>query len=226
MTKFTFRDDITWGIGGNGRTVSVMTENQAGFDAYRENLGYGMQAALWTLRDTIALLTAGGSPTISFFADQFFLTGETLSDADRTAILAVLVKTLTGMTNQGFTLKVGGGDGNAAGWVRSRNLPANPNKIYSNAVASMDDPDTPRRRSAIHLSDANARAGYEYVRHTMVHEATHKYAGTIDYCYFGRNFPWEPQTAFDDKEKAMMNADSYALFSNLRALAMSRNKPI
>jgi hypothetical protein len=52
---------------------------------------------------------------------------------------------------------------------------------------------------------------------TLIHEATHLFANTIDYCYFE---PWdEPKQpekeygdAFDNEQLALMNADSYARF--------------
>ena len=46
---------------------------------------------------------------------------------------------------------------------------------------------------------------------TLIHEASHKYAGTIDYSYF-TNDSQRAISTFDDKAKALMNADSYAFF--------------
>jgi Lysine-specific metallo-endopeptidase len=46
---------------------------------------------------------------------------------------------------------------------------------------------------------------------TILHEASHKFAGTIDYCYFdkpGKN----PKSTFTDKQQALINTDSYGYF--------------
>jgi hypothetical protein len=61
---------------------------------------------------------------------------------------------------------------------------------------------------------------------TIIHEATHKYAGTWDYCYFNEDGA-TPTTAymrgyagitpdrrgFVDRDAAMQNADSFAWFA-------------
>jgi hypothetical protein len=46
---------------------------------------------------------------------------------------------------------------------------------------------------------------------TLIHEATHKFAGTLDYRVFDAGNP--PAQGFDNRHLALMNADSYAWFA-------------
>lgn len=48
---------------------------------------------------------------------------------------------------------------------------------------------------------------------TLVHEASHKYAGTIDYCLFGDAADNPPQSMFQSVDSALKNADSYGWFA-------------
>jgi hypothetical protein len=47
---------------------------------------------------------------------------------------------------------------------------------------------------------------------TLIHEASHKYAGTWDYHYFD-SMNGNPPEGFDDPDNALFNADSYAWFA-------------
>lgn len=64
-------------------------------------------------------------------------------------------------------------------------------------------------RGAIRLRDSTVIGGLGAL--TLIHEATHKYAGTIDYRYYlERQRRWSGP--LEEPAKAIINADSYAWF--------------
>ena len=82
-------------------------------------------------------------------------------------------------------------------------------KPYHNKAFSLGR-DRLETKGAMQMSDkvlAQGRLGVI----TLIHEATHKYAGTRDYSYFDDD-SITPESTFDDKNLALQNADSYAYF--------------
>jgi hypothetical protein len=81
-------------------------------------------------------------------------------------------------------------------------------KPYHNVVANLDT-GVMKKAGAIRI-DENRFMSDNGVK-TFIREASHKYAGTIDYCYF-KDADMTPRSTFDDKSQALINADSYAWF--------------
>ncbi|MBV8191291.1 MAG: hypothetical protein JO339_28915 [Alphaproteobacteria bacterium] len=74
---------------------------------------------------------------------------------------------------------------------------------------TLDDSGRLKRRGAIHVESTRLRS--KWGMKSLIHEATHKYAGTIDYRYFEDNgVTAEPP--LKDPARALINADSYAWF--------------
>jgi hypothetical protein len=48
---------------------------------------------------------------------------------------------------------------------------------------------------------------------TLVHEASHKYTGTVDYCLFSDEVNNPPKSIFQSVDSALKNADSYGWFA-------------
>jgi hypothetical protein len=82
-------------------------------------------------------------------------------------------------------------------------------KSYHTRTVDLDDGKT-WRMGAMRIDEATLQSGDLGVV-TLIHEATHKYAGTNDYCYFKDNAV-DPRGTFNDKTEALKNADSYAWF--------------
>lgn len=84
-------------------------------------------------------------------------------------------------------------------------------RTYQTFVQSLDPTESSKffRRGAIHVT--SSRLNSIYGVKTFIHEATHKYSGTIDYCYFSDDGA-TPRGSFTDSSQALINADSYAWF--------------
>jgi hypothetical protein len=62
------------------------------------------------------------------------------------------------------------------------------------------------------LADYRHKSPWRLKVVTIIHEATHKFAGTFDYSYFDMHGD-KPKKPFDDPKKAMANADGLAWFA-------------
>lgn len=210
MTRFTFKGDVTWGSGGNARSFPVMAENQAGFDRWAGKVGNAFNDGVSLLENTLAALNRPkiGSEVVKY-ANRYFLTGKTLDKSDIDKIKIVFNKTLLGLRSGTMGVKVLDNDPDAYGFVNGdANKPSH--KSYHN-TAFMVDTGQDERNGAIHI-DGEALGGGRLGAETMIHEATHKYAGTEDYCYF-KNDAKTPDGVFTDKARALQNADSYGWFA-------------
>ena len=214
MTRFKIVNDGTWGSAEGPRQFKVMTENQAGFEAYAEAAGQAATYAATCMANTITYLNSGRPGEMArAFMRILFLSRTATMKSDFSTVNSVLVCTLNGMNTSSFALKIRPHK-NSYGYVvkpvaRKSPVP----KDWHNSVTNMRDGST-RIAGAIHLSakllnDADDRGR---AAHTVIHEATHKYAGTEDYCYFSQqeNGDPKPKTDFTLRERALRNADSFA----------------
>jgi hypothetical protein len=218
MTRFTVGGDTTWGRGkGVQGSTTILAENQAGFDNWAGMAANAVADAIKLLERVDAQLhNKKPSDKVVKYASRYFLTdAKSISEADLDIIKTVITKTRNGLSGN-VTLKVGVEKGGTRGYVtgKRQNGAARPaTQGFHNVAASMDD-GREWRQGAIHVSGArfeDERLGVK----TLIHEATHKYAGTIDYVYMhddGTGSRGDPSATFDNKTKALMNADSYAWF--------------
>jgi hypothetical protein len=177
-----------------------------------------------------------------------------MSANERSTVRLVLMKTLNGL-KQDQAINVNPGDDGAAGFVKSTvftgQLPDNPVTKFrtmqqQGIKASMAPPSwsgdefkkeliSSRGPINIHPDWVDPRRMKNYTDHacvTLIHEATHRYADTWDYCYFehGGGSPKEPERgrfdATDPENKFahhgpmdqmtrhfLGNADSYGYFA-------------
>lgn len=153
-------------------------------------------------------------------AARYFLTDEQAgpSKKDLARIWTVLRATLVGLSGD-LTLKVGAeiedGDPSTMGYVMRWKGEAT--KAHHSYVPSLQARKFPWQkptsyvRGAIHITTDTVIGSLGLV--TLIHEATHKYAGTVDYCYFDDDDGMTPTSKFTNKDKALTNADSFAYFA-------------
>jgi hypothetical protein len=147
------------------------------------------------------------------FAQTYFLTGpDGLTGSNLARVKQVLLLTRNGLASD-VTIKagsnVGKGDGSPLGVV-SRNETKVVSQPYHNRFTKTQDGKT-YTYGAIRLDEVRLRT--ELGAQTLIHEATHKYAGTADYYYFGSaSGATDKSYSQLSKEKALDNADSYAWF--------------
>lgn len=215
MTRFTFSGDVTWGSGSNPRSVAIMTENQAGWDAYMGLAKHAIGDSRKLLVNTLSALDSKPSRTVVRYAHRYFLTGADRLDAkDLATIKSVILLTKNGMLGSNMAMKIAAEDPDYNGKVMYRlnadqSGPKESTKAYHNDVLDRGDGRT-WRIGAVHVTGERLEMGRLGVK-TLVHEATHKYAGTEDYCYF-KDDGETPRSEFTSKKRALQNADSYAWF--------------
>jgi hypothetical protein len=144
------------------------------------------------------------------YAHRYFLTDEDAIDPDDLESIEIIVGLIRTGLQSDVTIKTGAMD--VRGAVNQRRTAGAPSpnvKPYHNAVLDLDDTRF-WRTGAIHLEDQRLLSGRLGVK-TLIHEASHKYAGTCDYCYF-RDNGITPRGTFSQKHLALMNADSYGWF--------------
>jgi hypothetical protein len=190
-------------------TVMVKVEND--FDLLSKLTGITLERARTALERTdCALREKEFFPSTFRLLHKYFLTGlSRIAPEDLATIQTVVAKTRTGLSGD-VTIKTGalvGKDNGDVGGAVSRKTAVS-TKPYHTQVARMDDGEV-FRRGAIRIDEGKLLDWQGAV--TLLHEATHKYAGTIDYCYFKPDGS-DPDGPFNDKAKALMNADSYGFF--------------
>lgn len=150
------------------------------------------------------------------FARIYFKTGTTaIEPADLAEIKKRLEMVKVGLGGN-LTIKigtnVGRGDKPMNGVVAaSTKAPTQP---YHNQVINMVD-NKLMRKGAMRLFQERILSDGVLGTKTLIHEATHKYAGTTDKCIFSDfndTAPRANQTPLPDKAAGLMNADSYAYF--------------
>ena len=209
MTRFTFKGDVTWGSGANPRSVAIMTENEAGFDAYMGMATDAVSDSRKLLRGALSALGGKPSKDVVRYAHRYFLTGaDRLDRTDLATIKSIITLTKVGIHGSTMAMKVARTDPVYNGKVVGRTNRTS-TQDYHNNVTDLDDGIT-YRKGAIQVTGERLEQGRLGVK-TLVHEATHKYAGTEDYCYF-QDDGVTPRSAFTSKERALRNADSYAWF--------------
>lgn len=213
MTRFAFKGDVTWGSGSDARSFEVMAQNRQGFDDFASKAGDAVQDGVRALENAVAALSrAKLGSEVQRYANRYFLTGEKLDKADADKIKVVLNMTLVGMKGGTLAFKIAATQDDDKpgyrGYVNGHKGAST--RSYHNRIIDMDD-DEEWRQGAIHITGERLDLGRLGVK-SVVHEATHKYAGTIDYCYF-KDDGKTPKKSFDSKASALQNADSYAWFA-------------
>lgn len=214
MTRSSYKGDVTWGLGPNPRTVKIMTENQAGWDAYMAEAKDAVSDSRKLLRNALSAVNGLWlSKDVVRYANRYFLTdADCIDKKDLATIKSVITLTKNGLHGPTMALKVAksedGINGMVMGWSAG-NKAAPSTKPYHNNVTMLNG-GKGARMGAIHVTGDRLDMGRLGVK-TMVHEATHKYAGTDDYCYFDDDGE-TPRGTFNSKQRALANADSYAWF--------------
>jgi len=207
MTRFTNQSAIEGGK-RNGNMV-LMTTAACDHDA----MGGAMQDAR---ADSLKLLERASSrmadkrlsSDVIRYAHRYFLTDpKGPSDDEKQQIRRIITQTRNGL-NGDVTVKVGP-DAKAYGYVVNKSG-VGATKGYHNMITRSADGNQ-WRVGAIHIDSDTLEDKDRLSALTLIHEATHKYAGTMDYCYFDNNSR-DPDGVFTDKKFALVNADSYAWF--------------
>ena len=170
-----------------------------------------LQTAKNMLSATIGVMNKGAIESVKTNAAIFFLIpnppGPTEEQCER--ILNILQLTYHGL-NSDVTLKLGA-DGNH-GYVRQHQVPAG----TPGSIVDGDGTHWTADVHAIHIIKRDMLRNADLGVITLIHEATHKYAGTLDYDdaddrtadYF--SYWLDPGLT---TEQALNNAQSYALFA-------------
>lgn len=210
MTRFTHLR--TAQVGGTALDVKIRDSGHR--TQITQKLVGHIETARRLLQVTMAQLNAAKLGTgTKRFAHRYFLTpADAISQEDLTTIKNILELTWNGL-NSDLTIKVGHNvgrnDKDVHGVVgQSQRAPTQP---YHTQVVDLDDGLTYTTR-AMRIDQSTLLSGGRLGVVTLIHEATHKYAGTNDYCYF-KDDSVTPDGTFDDKTEALKNADSYAWFT-------------
>ncbi|MGE3647136.1 MAG: hypothetical protein AB7G10_02290 [Reyranellaceae bacterium] len=192
--------------------MTVMVKPTEDLNAIAARVPKIISRARILLRRTSAALSVTISKETIALANRYFLTGAfQIGTQDLKTIKANLELITNGIASN-MTIKIGdlpgSGDDDVHGEVSSQgNL--NLVKPYHN-VAFRHASGANMKYGAIKIATGTLnqdRLGVE----TFIHEASHKYAGTKDYCYFNDD-SITPDGVFDDKNEALVNADSYGWF--------------
>jgi len=157
--------------------------------------------------------------TLAAARTYFLLPGQP-TITERVQMRKVLTSTLTGLSGD-MTLKVGDLGGNTMGSVTSR-MTSVQSKPYHNFRPRMELGSQHWRAGAVHLDSASLAGDGELALCLVIHEATHKYAGTRDYCYFeGPQHERQDNLGGFSRATALSNADSHSWFA-VRCLQASQ----
>lgn len=209
MTRFTTQQTFSAGTG----QLVVMTRPSTPIGVFASAKAALSLARTFLRRTTAALQTTNGPRDHAALAARYFLTPPTRIDAASLGtILQILTQTKTGLAAD-VTIKtgdlVGSGDDDVNGEVNAL-TGGIATKPYHNTVTDLST-GTSDLMGAIKIEDARLMSGKLGVK-TLIHEATHKYAGTDDYCYF-KDDGVTPDGPFNSQAQALINADSYAWFT-------------
>jgi len=111
-----------------------------------------------------------------------------------------------------FGSKLDPDDSSVVGSVAYQDVEKLPTKPYHTKTKFLSD----NQKYLMGAMKIDATKSRESMVNTIIHEATHRYAGTIDYAYFDKKGE-NPEGTFGDKRQALMNADSYAWFASRTA---------
>jgi hypothetical protein len=215
MTRFTDQQCVT----SDGQNLTFKTRPGLDLAAVAATPGL-IEKAKESLQKTIQVLDGKTLSTdVKTLATRYFLTSKSgPSSGEITQIRLVLSRTLTGLSGD-LTIKigklVGSNDKDVHGSVRQI-AGSTAVKSYHNVVGEMGSNrffwQKPKNyvMHAMRIEDETLLGPVGLV--TIIHEATHKFAGTNDYSYFRRD-GITPADKFTSKTKALENADSYAYFA-------------
>ncbi len=207
-----FKHERSTEVGGT--TLQVKIRHSGHRTQITDKLGGELGKARELLQVTLAQLNGPklGSACKRFCARYFLTPATGPSPADLDKIKNVLLLTANGL-NADMTVKVGlnvgRNDKDVHGSVRQRG--GAPTKPYHTEIIDLDDGET-WRTGAIRMDQTTLLTGGRLAVVTLIHEGTHKFAGTNDYCYF-KDDALTPNGVFTDKNEALKNADSYAWFA-------------
>jgi hypothetical protein len=226
--------------------LTVETPNEDVQNAVGRSVRYSWMQALNRLRRTLARLNNQAcwkTHEIPNYAELYFLVRKLTPELVREKIVPILELTQNGLKSD-VTIRVAEKitEGNDEGLVI--NTPVGDDKKGPGIITRLED-NKKYSPSVIYLKqhafDHAVRAPKKIVREftykrktytvedpnmtrriacvTLLHEATHKYAGTWDYCYFDSEGeePRKPEhgqgDVFDDHVKSLQNADGFAWFA-------------
>jgi hypothetical protein len=214
MSRFTDQQAVTV----DGQNLTVKTRPGLDLAAVAAIPGLIQQAKALLGRTNALLYGSPLSHEVIAMSKRYFLTGNSgPSKSELAQMHFVVTATRTGLSND-MTLKIGSvvarDESNAHGSVASF-VGNQGTKPYHTVLPELGptkhfwqkQPNTVN--GAMKLRDSSLLGPLGLI--TMIHEATHKFAGTIDYSYFSED-GLTPESKFTNREKALANADSYAYF--------------
>lgn len=220
MTRFSFTNDITWGDGSGPRSISIATENLEGFDQYKAKMRAAVGEAVLRLGNAKKNLAGPLQNDVIAALGKYFLLAPPFPGDALPKIKSVINLTFLGLNSGPVQVKIHDAVPMAHrdfnGQVRMRPLgeirKTNPKTRYSRPIYAVDFEQ--KRVGAIHVkgSALSLGKGGDVAARLLIHEATHKYAGTYDYHYFTGLTGELSADPWGDQDKALMNADSYAWF--------------
>jgi hypothetical protein len=189
-------------------TVTVGSTSDADSQDASGNVTRSVESGRRMVRRTIARLGNKKSWTqykIQEYAWLLFLQENLTMDTVKSTIIPKLELTLNGLTTA-ISINVadkvtnyndeGVVDRKGTGLIHLKIEPFR--KTYRNEIR--DDYEDAYQNLKLHATS------------TVIHEATHRFASTVDYCYFDSTNNLSPKTAFTAVDQALVNADSYAWF--------------
>jgi hypothetical protein len=216
MTRF--KGTILGRVGNTTLTVKVDHRAYGLFDLSDRAAEIVYESRV-VLQETIAQLhTYPISRKLNKLASQYFLTDPgRISEEDLHIVRGILLLTSNGLAAD-VTLKIADRvakaptpDDDAVGEVTAKSgtgIKPKPSKPYHTFVHDLGD-QRDQRYGAIKIEASRLMHKHRILAiTTLIHEATHKYAGTIDY-----NYTLLDEGVIADKNMALKNADSYAWFA-------------
>ncbi len=202
----------------DGQNLTVKTRPGLDLAAVAAIPGLIQQANALLGRTNALLYGSPLSHEVIAMAKRYFLTGNSgPSKSELAQMRFVVTATRTGLSSD-MTLKIGssvgrnGSDPHGAVANRVGNQGSKPHHTVVPDLGPTKHfwQNQPNRvQGAMRLNDKTLLGPLGIV--TLIHEATHKFAGTIDYSYFLADGV-TPESKFTSREKALANADSYAYF--------------
>ncbi|MBX9752059.1 MAG: M35 family metallopeptidase [Roseococcus sp.] len=214
MTRFTDQQAVTV----DGQNITVKTRPGLDLPAVAALPGLIQDAKAHLTRADLLLAAEDFTLDMLSFARRYFLTGKSGPDKKELRQMRYVVSATRAGLSGDMTLKigenVGRGDKDVHGSVAVTEG-THGTKPYHTVGTELSTSrfnfggPVNEVRGAMKLSNTTLIGPIGLV--TLIHEATHKYAGTVDYCYF-KNDGVQPDGTFTNRLKALANADSYAWF--------------
>jgi hypothetical protein len=215
MTRFSVKNRVN-DMGGANLTVAVADPGSLG--RLSSLAKHHFESALLCLETTDRLLRRRMLPRggrMVRLAQRYFLTDDPMDPQDLAKIQIVVTKIWNGLKSDTL-LKIGDPIG-------SKYAPPDPNKMGA-AVQRMNFPDKPKPYDNSITTIDGSKVTYKaiqlnsrslghrgYGTQNLLHEASHKFAGTRDNGYIAWGGAAGP-AGLNDKKLALENADSYGYF--------------